>query len=58
MFHGVHVGDNVYKVEVLAMMLPSTTLMFLDSKDDPPQFTLWEGASTQKLFPSNVWHAT
>jgi hypothetical protein len=38
--------------------------MFLDSKDDPPQllfkdekgqFTLWEGGTMQKAFPSNVW---
>jgi hypothetical protein len=54
MFHGVPIGDGVYKVEVQGVMLLETSLMFQNSKDDPPQlllkdvksqFRLWEGAS-------------
>jgi len=37
MFHGVPIGDGVYKVEVQGVMLPKTSLMFPNSKDNPPQ---------------------
>jgi hypothetical protein len=52
MFHGVPIGDGVYKVEVQGVMLPKTSLMFPNSKDNPPkllfkdvkgQFTHWGG---------------
>jgi hypothetical protein len=65
MFHGVPIGDGVYNVEVQGVMLPETSLMFPNSKDDLPQllfkdvkgqFTLWEGAIMQKPFPNNMWH--
>ncbi len=54
MFHGVPIGDGLYKVEVQGVMLLETSLMFPNFKDDPPQlllkdvksqFRLWEGAS-------------
>ncbi len=64
-FHGVPIGNGVYKVEVKGVILLKTSLMFPNSKDDPPQllfkdvkgqFTLWEGANMRKPSPNNVWH--
>jgi len=39
-FHGVPNGNGVYKVEVQCVMLLETSLMFPNSKDDPPQLLL------------------
>jgi hypothetical protein len=36
MFHGVVTKDEVYKVEVHGVILPKTTLIFPNMKDDPP----------------------
>jgi hypothetical protein len=36
MFHGVVIENKVYKVEVHGVMLPKTTLIFPNMKDDPP----------------------
>ncbi len=40
MFHGVPIGNGVYKVEVQGVMLLETSLMFQNFKDDLPQLIL------------------
>ncbi len=54
MFHGVVIEDGVYKVKVHGVMLPKTTLIFPNMKDDRShlllkdvkgQFTLWKGVN-------------
>ncbi len=58
MFHGVVIEDGVYKMEVHGVMLPKTTLIFPNMKDDPPQlllkdvksqFTFWEDVNLRKI---------
>jgi hypothetical protein len=55
--HGAYLTDDVYKVEVHAVMLPDAPLPFPNYKDEHAQlclkqaqgqFTIWESALMQK----------